>query len=124
MTLRSMQFALILFGFLSAFAAHGADTVQPVQIMPGDIKWTAVPSIPGFELTWLHGGADKPGLYEVRVRMTQGALSCRVPIRIPDTSPSCPANFMWGSTARSSRTRQKNFRQAASWSCRAEPRIT
>lgn len=67
--LRSTQFAAVLFALISASATHGQETVQPIQILPDQIKWTAVPPAPGVELAWLNGGADKPGPYVLRVHM-------------------------------------------------------
>ncbi len=66
---RSTQIAAVLFALMSASAAYGQDSAQPVQIMPADIKWTAIPAAPGVELSWLNGGADKPGPYVLRVHM-------------------------------------------------------
>lgn len=69
----SMRALAMLLALGSAAISH-ADTPQPVQIMPGEIKWTALPVAPGVQLAWLNGGADKPGPYVLRVRMAPGSM--------------------------------------------------
>ncbi|MCU0972726.1 MAG: cupin domain-containing protein [Burkholderiales bacterium] len=73
-TFRSTQIAAVLFALVSASAAYGQDTAQPVQIMPDQIKWTPLPIAPGVELAWLNGGADKPGPYVLRVHMAPQSM--------------------------------------------------
>ncbi len=67
---RSIQIAAVLLALVSVAPTYSQDSAQPVQIMPTDIKWTAIPPAPGAELSWLNGGADKPGPYVLRVHMT------------------------------------------------------
>ena len=42
--------------------------------MPNEVKWVAFPPAPGVQLAWLTGAADKPGFYELRVRMAPGSV--------------------------------------------------
>ena len=51
-----------------------AEDNERTQIMPGEIKWTAVPAAPGLKISWLTGGQDKAGLYELRVHVDKGAV--------------------------------------------------
>ena len=71
---RTTQTITMLCALLSASVAYGQDTPQPVQIMPDDIKWTSLPVAPGVQIAWLIGAADKPGFYELRVRMAPGSI--------------------------------------------------
>jgi quercetin dioxygenase-like cupin family protein len=61
-------------GLLTAAADSGADDHGRTQIMPNEIKWTAVPAVPGLKLSWLTGAQDKAGLYELRVHLDKGAM--------------------------------------------------
>ena len=56
----------------AAYSAAGAN--EQTQIMPNDIKWTAVPAAPGLKISWLTGAQDKAGLYELRVHLDKGAV--------------------------------------------------
>jgi quercetin dioxygenase-like cupin family protein len=42
--------------------------------MPNEVKWVAFPPAPGVQLAWLTGAPDKPGFYELRVRMAPGSV--------------------------------------------------
>ena len=65
--------SLVLASFTTA-AYSAADNNERTQIMPDEIKWTAVPSAPGLKLSWLTGAQDKAGLYELRVHLDKGAV--------------------------------------------------
>jgi quercetin dioxygenase-like cupin family protein len=65
---------VVLVASLAATASGAAENVKQVQVMPNEIKWTAVPAAPGLKLSWLIGGQDKPGLYELRVHLDKGAV--------------------------------------------------
>jgi quercetin dioxygenase-like cupin family protein len=65
---------VFLVASLAATAPGAAENDKQVQVMPDQIKWTAVPAAPGLKLSWLTGGQDKPGLYEVRVHLDKGAV--------------------------------------------------
>jgi quercetin dioxygenase-like cupin family protein len=65
---------VLLVASLAATASGAAENDQQVQVMPNEIKWTPVPAAPGLKLSWLTGGQDKPGLYEVRVHLDKGAV--------------------------------------------------
>lgn len=51
-----------------------ADNHERIQIMPDEIRWTAVPAAPGLKISWLTGAQDKAGLYELRVHLDKGAM--------------------------------------------------
>lgn len=65
---------LLLVASLAATASGAAEKDKQVQVMPDEIKWTTVPAAPGLKLSWLTGGQDKPGLYELRVHLDRGAV--------------------------------------------------
>lgn len=68
------RFPVVLVGSLLATASGAFENNKQVQVMPNEIKWTALPAAPGLKLSWLTGGQDKPGLYEVRVHLDKGTV--------------------------------------------------
>ena len=73
--LRSATIIPIVLALASVSGAYGeGDAAQRIQIMPDDIKWVSLPAVSGLQLAFLIGGAEKPGLYELRVRLAQGAV--------------------------------------------------
>jgi quercetin dioxygenase-like cupin family protein len=65
---------LLLIASFAATASGAAEKDKQVQVMPDEIKWTAVPAASGLKLSWLTGAQDKPGLYELRVHLDKGAV--------------------------------------------------
>jgi quercetin dioxygenase-like cupin family protein len=57
--------ALLLLG-----SAHGEDAAP---VMPDAVKWRAFPLADGVQVSALYGGADKEGIYSLRVKMADGA---------------------------------------------------
>lgn len=53
---------------LAVITSSAAENNKQVQVMPDEIKWTAVPVAPGLKVSWLTGGQGKPepGLPPVR----------------------------------------------------------
>lgn len=73
--LRCIKIIPILLALAPVSAVFGEADHQGIQVMPDAIKWTSPPAVPGLRLAWLTGGADsKAGLYELRVRLAQGAM--------------------------------------------------
>jgi quercetin dioxygenase-like cupin family protein len=58
--------ALLLLG-----SAHGEDAT--VQVMPDAVKWRVYPLADGVQVSALYGGADKDGIYTLRVKMANDA---------------------------------------------------
>jgi quercetin dioxygenase-like cupin family protein len=58
---------------------QGAADAAPILIMPDQMKWLSVVSMPGVSEAWMVGGSDKPGPYVVRRHIEQGG---QVPPRI------------------------------------------
>jgi|HubBroStandDraft_5_1064220.scaffolds.fasta_scaffold1106605_1 quercetin dioxygenase-like cupin family protein len=51
-------------------SAHGEDAAP---VMPDAVKWRAFPLADGVQVSALYGGADKEGIYSLRVKMADGA---------------------------------------------------
>lgn len=50
-----------------------AQEAPPIQV-PDQIVWKALAPAPGVEVSFMAGGSDKPGLYELRVRMAPDSV--------------------------------------------------
>ena len=62
-------------------SARGEDA--PVPVMPDAVKWRVFPLADGVQVSALYGGADKEGIYSLRVKM---ATDARLKIHThPDT---------------------------------------
>ena len=73
--LHSAQFVALLLALSTSSAAVAeGDSAAAIEINPDAIKWMSPPGMTGVQLAWLTGGADKPGLYELRVRLAAGAV--------------------------------------------------
>jgi quercetin dioxygenase-like cupin family protein len=51
-------------------SAYGEDAVQ---VMPDGVKWRVYPLADGVQVSALYGGADKEGIYSLRVKMANDA---------------------------------------------------
>ena len=80
--MRAATAALVFLGVsLVLGSARCEDAV--VQIMPDAVKWRDYPLAQGVQVSALYGGADKDGIYTLRVKMANDA---RLKIHIhPDT---------------------------------------
>lgn len=68
---RWLEFLILVSGMASA---HGAsEDAKKMQVIPGEIKWTAVPAVPGEKISWLTGGQDKSEPYVLRAHLGKGA---------------------------------------------------
>ena len=72
-SLRFSRGILMVLVVAAASTAYGEGDAR-VQIMPDEIKWVSPPAVSGLQLAFLIGGAEKPGLYELRVRLASGAI--------------------------------------------------
>ena len=61
----------LLSAFLLLGSARGEDAA--VQIMPDAVKWRVYPLADGVQVSALYGGADKQGIYTLRVKMANEA---------------------------------------------------
>jgi quercetin dioxygenase-like cupin family protein len=52
-------------------SAHAEDAV--IQVMPDAVKWRTYPLAEGVHVSALYGGADKAGIYTLRVKMADNA---------------------------------------------------
>ncbi len=52
-------------------SARGEDA--PVPVMPDAVKWRVFPLADGVQVSALYGGADKQGIYTLRVKMANDA---------------------------------------------------
>jgi quercetin dioxygenase-like cupin family protein len=66
-------FGFILVVLVIAVAYGASEDDQSIQVAPNEIKWTAVPTVPGEQISWLTGGQDKSGPYALRVHLAKGA---------------------------------------------------
>jgi quercetin dioxygenase-like cupin family protein len=64
----------LIFASFTTAAYSAAENNERTQIMPNEMKWTAVPAAPGLKISWLTGAQDKAGLYELRVHLDKGAV--------------------------------------------------
>lgn len=69
-TLRSISVAIALLPTGALLHAHDEPPIQTAD----QIAWKALAPAPGVEVAFLNGGMDKPGLYELRVRMAPGSV--------------------------------------------------
>lgn len=70
-----MFYGSVVFSVLLSTAAHGdTENNERTQIMPDEIKWSAMPEAPGLKVSWLTGAQDKGGLYELRVHLDKGVM--------------------------------------------------
>jgi hypothetical protein len=61
-------FILLIVSFGSPIAR--AQSPAYARVLPSDIKWTALPSMPkGAQIAVLHGSPAKPGLFTIRVKL-------------------------------------------------------
>ena len=60
----------LLISILLSAAARSEDAVQ---VMPDSVKWRTYPLADGVQVTALYGGADKEGIYTLRVKMAPDA---------------------------------------------------
>jgi quercetin dioxygenase-like cupin family protein len=77
--LRTLPAALALCAALSGVLAQEA----PPVTAPDQVAWKPLAPAPGVDIAFLAGAADKPGLYELRVRMAPGSVIA--PHTHPDT---------------------------------------
>ena len=66
-TLRTLTLAGALLLLGSAYAEDA------VPVMPDAVKWRTYPLADGVQVSALYGGAEKEGLYSLRVKMQTGA---------------------------------------------------
>lgn len=74
-TPRSMTFFSATLAAPILALSMGSAFGQPTEtaVMPDQIKWATLPAVPGLKLSYLTGGTEKPGLYELRVQLVAGA---------------------------------------------------
>src|ERR1700761_5695946 len=58
---------------ISILLPAGARSEDAVQVMPDAVKWRTYPLADGVQVTALYGGADKDGIYTLRVKMAPDA---------------------------------------------------
>jgi quercetin dioxygenase-like cupin family protein len=63
---------LALFASILVSASAGSKDAV-VQVMPDAVKWRTYPLADGVQVSALYGGADKEGIYTLRVKMAQDA---------------------------------------------------
>jgi hypothetical protein len=75
--------AVLLASILSAPALARAQSLPPgyVEVKASDVKWNALPTVPGAQIAVLAGDPTKPGPFVIRVKFPPGT---RVP---PHTHP-------------------------------------
>lgn len=49
------------------------EVTRPEPVMPGAIKWTSPPALPGVQTAWVLGAGDKAGPYLLRVKFAPGS---------------------------------------------------
>jgi quercetin dioxygenase-like cupin family protein len=76
------QIILIVLVITSIFSGLAvAQSITPVPILPGTLRWWSPPNMPELQGAWVLGADNKPGLYIFRVKLSSGA---RIP---PHTHP-------------------------------------
>ena len=68
--LRTLPAALVL--CIAVFGVHAQEA--PPVTTPDQVAWKPLAPAPGVDVAFLSGAADKPGLYELRVRMAPGSV--------------------------------------------------
>jgi quercetin dioxygenase-like cupin family protein len=66
-------FNFLVISAITSVAYGASENEKAVQIKVDEIKWTAVPAVPGEKISWLTGSQDKAGPYALRAHLVKGA---------------------------------------------------